>query len=251
MSSVATSLVVFACIFGGAMFGMFLHPRLPKDHLSEESKRVLTLGSGVIATMAALVLGLLVASAKGTYDSQNNEILDVSAKIALMDRILTHYGPEANPARQQLRATFAHALDRIGPQSKSANQRVNFGTSGATDVVEKIQDLAPSNDTQRLLKSQASSLVLDLVKTRFLISEQQASSVSLPLLAMVVFWMSINFVSFGLFAPRNATVVVGFILCAFAVAGAIFLILELYRPLGGLIHVSPAPLRNVLDQLGK
>jgi hypothetical protein len=250
MSTVAISLIVFACVFGGAMFGMFLSARLPKHHLNEDSKRVLTLGSGVIATMAALVLGLLVASAKATYDAQNNEALDVSAKIALMDRILGRYGPEASAARRQLRAAFARALDRVWPPSGSPVRHPNLGTSDAAEVLDKIQDLTPSTEAQHLLKSQAISLALDLGKTRFLIYEQQESSVSLPLLGMVVFWMSINFMSFGLFAPRNATVIVAFLFCAFAVAGAIFLIVEMYKPLDGLIHVSSAPLRNVLGQLG-
>ena len=250
MDSIVTSLIVFACIFGGAILGMFLSPRLPQGHLGEESKRVLTLGSGVVATMAALVLGLLVASAKGTYDAQNNEVLDVCAKIALMDRILKRYGPDADPARQQLRATFTHALERLQAQSDSADHLANLNTSAAAGAIEKVQELAPTNESQRVLKSQAISLSFDLVKTRLLISEQATSQVSLPLLGMVVFWMSINFVSFGLFAPRNATVIVAFILCAFAVSGAIFLILELYRPFGGLIHVSTLPLRNVLDQMG-
>lgn len=212
---------------------------------------MINLGAGVIATMAALVLGLLVASAKGTYDAQKTEILDASAKIALIDRILTRYGPEASAARLELRAAFARALNRIWPSSGRANSQLDLESSHGEEVMDKIQDLTPSNAAQRLLKNEALSLAIDLGKARFLMYVQEQSSVSFPLLGMVVFWISINFVSFGLFAPRNATVVVALLLCAFAVSGAIFLILEMYKPLNGLIHVSGDPLRNVLEHLGK
>ena len=251
MNSVTTSLIVFGCVFGGAMFGMFLNLRLPKEHLNEDSKRVVNLGAGVIATMAALVLGLLVASAKGTYDAEYNELLDASAKIALLDRILARYGPEANPARQGLHETFTLVLRRLWPQEGSPTIPPNRGMSDASRVFDEIQDLTPTNDAQHFLKNQALSFVIDLGKTRFLMYEQKESSVSKPLLVIIVFWMTINFVSFGLFAPRNATVIVVLLMCAFAVSGAIFLILEMYKPLGGLIHVPSAPLRMVLDQLGK
>src|SRR5215472_2621322 len=96
MSSEITSLIAFSCMFGGAIFGIFLHSHLPEHHLTEDSKHVVNLGAGVIGTMAALVLGLLVASAKSNYDTQNNEVLDVSAKLALLDGILAQYGPPRN-----------------------------------------------------------------------------------------------------------------------------------------------------------
>src|SRR5215469_18008071 len=109
MGTAATCSIVFASLFTGAMFGMFLRPLLPGNHLNEDSKGVVNLGAGIIGTMAALVLGLLVASAKGNYDTRYNEVLDASAKIALLDRILAQYGPEAKSTREQLRGTVANA----------------------------------------------------------------------------------------------------------------------------------------------
>ena len=251
MNSVVASLIVFSCVFGGAIFGILLHSRLPEHHLSEDSKRVVNLGAGIIGTMAALVLGLLVASAKGTYDTQQNELLDTSAKIALLDRILVHYGPEAKAAREELRRAVVHTLDQLWPQDGSGGGHLNAETHGAEAIFDMIQDLTPSTDAQRTLKNQAISIAMNLGQMRWLMYEQEESSVSRPLVVMVVFWLTINFISFGLFAPRNATVIVTLFLCAVAVSGAMFLILEMYKPFGGLISISSAPLRNVLAQMGK
>src|SRR5258706_2839022 len=103
MSSITASLIVFACVFGGALVGVFLRSALPQQHLSAESKDIVRLGMGLVGTMAALVLGLLVASAKGSYDAQSSELTQMSANIVLLDRILAHYGPEAKQTRDMLR----------------------------------------------------------------------------------------------------------------------------------------------------
>lgn len=251
MGALATSLIVFTALFGGAMFGMFLRSRLPEHHLSEESKRVVNLGAGIIGTMAALVLGLLVASAKGNYDTQNNEVLDATAKIALLDNVLAQYGPGSRSTREQLRQTIAHAVDRLWPQDRSVRGHLDPAPQGPNTVFGMIQDLPATNDRQQSLRNQAISIAMTLAQTRWLLFAQEESSVSKPLVVIVVFWLTINFISFGLFAPRNATVIVTLFLCAIAVSGAIFLILEMYNPFGGLIHISSTPIRNVLAQMAK
>lgn len=251
MGSVATSLIAFAALFGGAMFGMFLHSLLPEHHLSEDSKRIVNLGAGIIGTMAALVLGLLVASAKGNYDTQNNEVLDATAKIALLDRVLAQYGSESKTTREQLHQLVEHAVDRLWPANRSVGGRLDPESHGAEDLLGKIEDLPAADDAQRSRKSQALSLAMSLVQTRWLMYTQQESSASRPLVIIVVFWLTINFISFGLFAPRNTTVIVTLLLCAVAVSGAIFLILEMYNPFGGLIHISSGPVRAVVAQMGK
>ncbi len=251
MSAATTSLIVFASVFGGALFGMFLHSHLPEHHLGEDSKRVVTLGAGTIGTMAALVLGLLVASAKGTYDTQSNEVLDVSAKIALLDRVLAQYGPEAQSTREQFRDVVSRSADRLWPEDGSGEGHLDAASNAAENLFGMIQDLTPATDAQRTLKSQALSIAMNLSQTRWLLYEQQESAVSKPLVVMVVFWLTINFISFGLYAPRNATVITTLFLCAVAVSGAIFLVLEMYRPFQGVIHISSGPLRNVLDHMAK
>lgn len=251
MGTVTTSLITFAALFGGALFGMFLRSRLPEHHLNEDSKRIVNLGAGIIGTMAALVLGLLVASAKGNYDTRNNEVLDATAKIALLDRLLAQYGPDSRPTRERLHQTVEQIVERLWPVDSSAPGHLNADSQGGETVLGMIEELPAANEIQRSIKSQALSIAMNLAQTRWLMYAQEESSVSRPLVVIVVFWLAINFTSFGLFAPRNATVIVTLFLCAVAVSGAIFLILEMYNPFGGLIHISGAPIRNVIAQMGK
>ncbi|MCU1310957.1 MAG: hypothetical protein JWO20_2082 [Candidatus Angelobacter sp.] len=250
MSPIATSLLVFVCVFGGALFGMLLRSRLPEHHLSAESQRIVNLGAGIIGTMAALVLGLLVASAKGSYDAQSDEMMDFSSRIVLLDRVLAHYGPEAKDARDLLRDVVARMVDRMWVERSGYSESKRIVTGGEV-MYDKIQELSPRDEAQRLIKTQALNLVLALSQTRWLMFEQRGRSISAPLLMMLVFWLTINFVSFGLFAPRNGTVITTLLLCAVAVSGAIFLILEMYEPYTGLIHISSAPARSALEQLGR
>jgi hypothetical protein len=124
-------------------------------------------------------------------------------------------------------------------------------SGGGEIMYEKLQGLSPKNDMQRSLQGQALSITVDIGKTRWLIYEQQATSVSMPLLVVLVLWLTVIFVSFGLFAPLNASVVSSLFVSALSVSGAIFLILEMYSPYSGLIQLSSAPLRAVLAHLGQ
>ena len=248
MSSLAMSLIVLLCVFGGALLGILLHTILPQHHLSSETKDIVKLGMGLVGTMAALVLGLLVASAKGSYDAQSAELTQMSANIALLDRVLAAYGPETKEARAVLRAAVARVLDQMWP--KAGTSQAPPSAAGGEILYEKMQGLSPANDTQRSLQSQAISIAMDIGKTRWLMYEQGTGSVSLPLLVVLVLWLSVIFVSFGLFAPFNATAVSSLFVSALSVSGAIFLILEMYTPYTGMVQISEAPLRAALAHLG-
>jgi hypothetical protein len=251
MSPTVIGCIVFACIFGGALLGMLLHRILPEHHLSSESKDVIKLGMALTATMSALVLALLVNSAKGSYDTQRNEITQLSANIILLDRVLAHYGPEAKEARVLLAQTAGSMLDRIWPESRTRTAELKPSGAWGERFYDKIQELSPQNEVQRSLQAQALKMSVDLGQTRWLLFEQGGSSIPMPFLILLIFWVTIIFLSFGLFAPPNATVIATLFLCALSVSGAIFMILELDRPFGGLIQISSAPMHNALAQLGK
>jgi len=251
LSTTAISLIVFACVFGGAVLGILLHAVLPQHHLSNESKDIVKLGMGLVGTMAALVLGLLVASAKGSYDTQSAELTQMSANIALLDRVLALYGPETKETRELLRGAAVHALDQLWSQDGTNTSRLAPTSAGAEILYGKIQGLSPKNDTQRSLQGQALSMAMDLGKTRWLMYEQSTTPVSMPLLVVLVTWLAVIFVSFGLFAPANTTVVASLFVSALSVSGAIFLILEMYTPYAGVIALSSAPLRAALAHLGQ
>jgi hypothetical protein len=250
MSSLEISLVTLAVVFGGALLGMALRAVLPQSELSAESREVVKLGVGLIATMAALVLGLLIASAKSSFDTQNAELTEMSSKVVLLDRILAHYGPDAKESRDILRSTVVDALNSVS--SKDAGGPGRFGSAANGEVLyDKIQGLSPKDDVQHSNQAQALNIMVGLGQTRWLVAAQRGNSVSVPMLVVLVAWLTIIFISFGLFAPRNMTVVVSLFVSALSVSGAIFLILEMYSPYAGLIHVSAAPLRAVLAHLGQ
>jgi hypothetical protein len=231
--------------------GLLFRTVLPEEHLSTDTKDVVKLGIALIATMAALVLSLLISSAKGTYDTRGNQLLQVSADIILLDRVLAHYGPETKDARAVLQRSVAAAIERFWPTNRDRPETVAPRASPVEALYDKIQELLPQSEAQRSLQSQALTLALDLGRIRMLLFEQLGSSIPVPFLVVLVFWLCIIFASFGLFAPRNATVIAVLFVCALSVSGAIFLILELDRSFEGLLQVSSAPLRAALVQLGQ
>ena len=249
MSSLATSVIVFACIFGGALLGMVLRTVLPEHHLSAESKDIVKVGMGVVGTMAALVLGLLVASAKSSYDTQQSEVMQMSANVIFLDRILAHYGPETKDTRELLRGAVVRSLTLIWHEDNS--QPTEPTAAGAEGLYDKILALAPQTDAQRTIQGQAFSLLSNLGQARWLLYEQAGSALPVPFLVVVVFWLTIIFISYGLFAPPNATVIATLVVCALSVSGAIFLVVELDRPFQGLMQISSAPLRNALAHFGQ
>ena len=249
MNSATVSLIVFGCVFGGALLGVLLHAVLPQQHLGADARDVVKLATGLVATMAALVLGLLVASAKGSYDAQSTALTQMSANVALLDRVLAHYGPETKEARDLLRAGVARMLDQMWPQGRA--HATDTAPSSNELLYDKIQGLTPRDDKQRTLHAQALSMAMGIGQTRWLMYEQGVTAVSMPLLVVLVAWLTIIFISFGVLAPPNGTVIASLCVSALSVSGAIFLILEMYAPFAGLMQVSSAPLRAALAHLGQ
>jgi hypothetical protein len=250
MGPVETSLIVFACVFGGAMLGMLLRPLLPEEHLNSDTKDVIKLGVGLVGTMAAMVLGLLVASAKTSYDTRRTEVTQMATSAILLDRILAHYGSESAEVRSLLKVSVNGMIKQFWTQDSGDTDSLAPVVSREV-LFDKLQELVPKTDAQRALQSQAESMAISLGQTRWLLFEQSGSSISLPFLVVVVFWLSILFMSFGLFAPRNATAIVTLVVGALSVAGALFLVLELDHPFAGVIQISEAPLRHALAILGQ
>jgi hypothetical protein len=249
MSSIAISSLVFACVFGSAVLGMFLRAVLPKHHVGADSIDAVKMGMGLVATLSALVLGVLAASPKSSYDAQSSELTKMSSKIVLLDRVLAH--PEAREARDLLHSSVARALDQIWSKARTSSSQLEPRSAGGEALFDKIQTLSAKDEVQRSLKSQALSIAMSIGQTRWLMYEQGAASISMPLLIVLVFWLTALFISFGLFAPRNGTVVASLLISALSVSVAIFLILEMYVPYAGLIQASRAPLRAALTYLGK
>src|SRR5580765_4997072 len=160
MNAIALSCITFVCISGGALLGMFL----PGHHLSTEEKDVVRLGTGLIGTIAALVLGLLIASAKSSYDTQSTQITQMTSNFVLLDNLLAEYGPETNDVRNLLRRSVVVLADRMWRENSSdAAKAKPFEASDASDAFfAKLQRLSPENDSQRYLQARAMQLATDL-----------------------------------------------------------------------------------------
>jgi hypothetical protein len=254
MTATTVGIVTFAFTFGGALVGMWLRYVLPPHHLDAESKDTIKVGVGLIATMSALVLGLVTASAKSGFDDVNTTVKHSAVDILALDRTLARYGPEAAGIRPLLKELLANRLEALWPQhqerldTRSSNK---FGTVVAAErLADAIRGLHPRDEAQRGLQSRALELTESLLKTRWA-ALAETTTVPLPFLVVLLLWLSLTFASFGLFAPRHTTVIVVLFVCAVSVAGALFLVLELDGPFDGLVRVSADPLRRALGHLGQ
>jgi hypothetical protein len=253
MNSILISVIVFACVFAGALIGTFLHARLPEHHRDGDSREVIKLVMGLIATIAALVLSLLIASGHSSYDTQESEVRQLAAHLGLVDRMLANYGPETAGARALLRQIVTADMARIWPETGGGNANLPSFTDRVRgeDLFRMVAGLAPATDAQRFSQARALHTLTEMTNTRRLMSEQASGSLAWPFFVVLVFWLIVLFLGFGLFARFNATVFTAFFVGALSVGGAIFLILEMNSPYSGVMQISNAPMRHALDELGK
>lgn len=252
MQSTIITLIALASMSGGALLGMVVRSHLPKHHLSDESMDVLKVAVGLIGTLVALVLGLLVSSAKSSFDLLSDGLTQGGAKVILLDRALSQYGPETKEARDLLRHALANAIQRIWPTTGAGHPDFKSieTTVGMEDVQHKLRELTPQTDSQRAIQSQAMQITGDILQTRWLLLAQTQQSLPMVFVIVLVFWLAVLYIGFGLLAPRHATTIASLLVCALSVAGAIFLILEMGNPTGGIIRISSGPLVKALSLLG-
>jgi hypothetical protein len=255
MNSLLIALIAFASIFGGALIGFAIQCILPDHHLRPESKDTVKLGAGLIATMAALVLGLLVSSSKNTYDSVNSGLIQMSAKVITLDRLLAQYGPEAKEVRSELRDSITHTINIIWPELSTGSTGVKALEGGGGKRGEllavHIRQLTPRSDEQRAIHMQSMQIVADLMQSKWVLIQQHHTRLPAVFLIILISWFAILNVTYGIFAPRNVTVVAVLFFCALSVSASLLLIVEMNSPLDGLIKVSSEPMLNALKHLGE
>ena len=253
MSGTIIALISFGCIFSGTLLGLAVRRMLPAEHLSDESKDAVKVGAGMISMMAALVLGLLVSSAKSNFDSTNAAITQSGAKIILIDRLLARYGPETKEVRESLRQSVEAGLKMLWPEkgSPEAGLRSYERNVPMEMLLEKMRALKPQTETQRDVLARAQDLAHEVLLSRWLQIEQAQIALPMAFLVILLFWLTLLYTSFGLLAPRNATVITMMFLGALALATAMFLIVEMSHPMAGAIKVSSGPMRKALEHLGR
>jgi hypothetical protein len=248
MSPIPATAAITLTLAGALVLGRRLRASIPEQHLTADAKETVKFAIGMVATMTALLLGLLVSSAKSNYDEQRNQVITMSAKVVFFDRILALYGPEAEPARATLRTILQDAVARIWPEAAGAAPELTPNESAGNALLLSIQDLAPRDDRQRALKDQATSLAIELGQMRTLLQANAIPSVSVPLLCAVAIWLVVIFASASMLAPPNATTLAALGAAACSVVVAIFLILALDQPFSGMLRISSEPIKRALPQ---
>ena len=250
MSSTAAFLASFASILIGAAVGMVLRRALPADLLEGGSKEAIRLGAGFLSTLAALVIGLMIASAKNTYDTQNTNIRQLGTNAVLVDQMLIKYGAEAKAARTLLRETIPSATARIWRESIAGNGGGSFVVSSTGErFYNAIENLKPANAEQTSLKARIIQLTTEMGRTRLLVFTQGEDAIPIPFFIVLVFWLVVIFASFSLFAEPGPIVVASTLLFAISVSSALFLIVDLSHPFDGLMQISNHHLQMVLPKI--
>jgi hypothetical protein len=250
VTALSVSLVALALVFGGALLGMYSRNALSEDDLREDVRDIIKLSTGLIGTMAALVLGLLIASAKSSYDTKSTQIRQITANIILLDVDLERYGPDAQNLRIMLRSAIPPLIDQIWNEGDRAKLSSYSVTVEGDEFIKKLQQLQPNNDSKRALQAQVLSAAANVVQARLSLFTQSNDAIPAPFLVILIFWLAIIFTSFGLFARPNRIVIVTFFVGGLSVASAIFLILEMGQPFTGLMQISSEAPRHALAPLG-
>ena len=253
MGPALVALVSLALMFGAALAGLRLRALLPDHHLSDSAKDVVTRGIGFVVTLAALVLGLLIASGKSSHDEVSGKLRELATQFVLVDRNMAHYGAETSAIRDLLRRTMVTVMRSIWPHEETRGPGLERELPReAIDRAQlMIRELTPKTDAQRALQSETLHEINEVKRTGWLLIELMHTGVPTALLIVIVLWLVLIFFGFGLYAPPNRTVNTALLFCAVCAACAIFLILELYAPVRGLLAISPRAFQVSLEQLGK
>ncbi len=242
-------LLAFCCIFGSGIGGLFLGKVLPKDHHAEATQKTVQMAMNTVGLLAALVLGLLIASAKSNLDTGNKEIEEFSTSLVLLDREAAHFGPETKPVRDLLRTFTERKIEQTWTESTVPAADHSRTVQMLDEIQDQLRAFGAQTDADRLARKAALNLVADLKKNSRLLAIQQGNQTSRPFFIVMIFWLSVLFLSYGVFASPNATVIVAMSVAAFSIAAAMNLIVDMDHPFAGYINVSKAPMQQALEQM--
>jgi hypothetical protein len=254
MFALAVSGTAFVCAVSAGLFGMWLGPRLPPDHVSDEAMEIAKLVLAVLGTLTALVLGLLIASAKTSIDSKIEQLKQAAARTVELDRTLAQYGPETKEMRDRLQKIAESRVRWMWPghavTAEMEEESISRG-HGIELIQRQLLNLAPRDDAQRWFKSTALDITNDIAETRWMGLMNVSGGIQTPFLVVLIFWLTAIFASIGIFSPRNAHMVATLAVCSLSVSLAIFLIVEMDRPFSGFIEIPLSAVAPALNELNK
>lgn len=247
------AMIVFICVSAGALGGVALRARVPDHDLDTDLREGIKLVLGLVSTVTAMVLSLLVTSSNSLLATQDSEVQQLSAQVVELDRRLAVYGPETKEIRAMLREVVAAEIQRLWHPDGAADANLPQTPAAleGDDVYVRILALTPQSDAQRFGQSRALQALTEMAHIRLLMHEQASEALPWPFLAVLVFWLFALFAGFGLVSRANAMGVTTLFVGALIVAGAMFLIVDMRHGYTGLIQVSSAPLKSAMEQIGR
>ena len=243
-------LISFVALAIGIVAGMLLRKRIPADHLGAGPKEVIRLGAGLLATLAAVLISLMIASAKNSYDTQAAHFRTLAAYLVETDQLLVQYGPETTQIRILMRQAVPAAIDRIWREKRSANQDSAFTSASLAEQINSaIATLSPANDAQRGLKRRIEEASAEIARTRLLMFADGDRAILTPFLLILIFWLAVVFAGYALFVDPSRVVVAALLVFALSVSSALFLVADLSQPFAGVMQIPKEQLRNTLAPL--
>ncbi|KAA1014926.1 DUF4239 domain-containing protein [Paraburkholderia panacisoli] len=264
MSEVGSALLVFALLLMATGIGVWVRPLLPEEHKAHETVQLIQLVIGMLVTFAALVLGLLTASAKSSFDTVSNDLRTFAADLIEFDTTMRELGSDTDQSRHLLRQYAAAAIASTWPQepAPSGEYPKDIGTQDNTQKLENVRlgdmltavgrelrQVQTHDSLQQRALEDALTQYRRVVDARWKIIEEAHSSISQPFFKTLTFWLGVIFLSFGLIAPRNTLALVTISLGAVSIASAIYVIVDLDTPFSGPIVISSSPMRDALTHL--
>ena len=255
-----SGMIVFVVLIGSAGCGRLLLRWLPERHRTRDTFQFTELVSNLLVTFTALILGLLTASVNTSFEKAETDLRSFGAEMIRLTNGLDEAGPATLPIRVMLRTYTASAIATTWPEEPAPSglyikgvgeQSVESEALGRLlgQVEHSLRRLPVADDIQRLLKSDCLTRLNDLMNQRWRLIGEAHSIVPMPFYRMMLFWLVVVFLSFGMSAPRNWVTTTYVVMVALCMAGAVFVMLELDGPLDGVIKVASAPLRDALHQL--
>jgi hypothetical protein len=239
LTAVSVLLGTLIVILVGMCFGIFLRTNLPERYFTDKTADTVKLSAGVIATLAALTLGLLIASAKTSYDARVTQVRQLAAGMILSDRLLTLYGGEAaQTARVKLREVVPEVVNLIWSESTRHHGEKPFEAAAQSEeYVNAIYALNPQTDVQKGLRERIVATTLELAHARLALFTQSGSLLPPPLLVVLAFWFAMLFAAYTMYAELNIITLIALSICAASVAGAMFLLVQMNNPFSGLMAI--------------
>ena len=255
MSPEKFAFFVAIAVFAGGALGLIVQRLLPEAFTSGGPRDMIGAVVGLLTLLSALVMGLLIWTAYGVYAGQNLAIQTLAAKVLQYDLALADYGPEANDLRLQVRHSLARTIEQVWNADANDSEFVAHNFEAALQSLrnrgEALESLTPSTDAQKQALAAAKTIDQSIGQSRLQMSFALTSTVSYPLILVVVGWATVLFCGFGLMSKGHAMTLIVIFVGACAAASGVLMVLDLSRPYSGIFRASSAPLEQVLAVMGK